>query len=112
MSSRAVVTMVQTAQSHMRNHPTDRPRANSSASGFLAPPKMRSVAVIVGDVLGQKAPEMALVQGNDVVKQFTSATANPAFRESVVPRAPDAGLHSSNFHRITATRTSNPYFAS
>jgi hypothetical protein len=30
---------------------------------------------------------MVLVQGNDVVKQLTSATANPAFRNSVLPGA-------------------------
>ena len=73
-------------------------RADSSARGLLAQPKMRSVAMIVRDVLGQKPPEMTLVQGDDVVKQFTSAAANPAFRNTVLPGALDGGLEASNAH--------------
>jgi hypothetical protein len=46
---------------------------------------MRSVAMIVRDVLGQKPPEMAFVQGDDVVKQLAPAAANPAFRNTVLP---------------------------
>ena len=41
---------------------------------------------------------MALVQGDDVVQQFTSATANPALSNSVLPRALDGGLKASNPH--------------
>jgi hypothetical protein len=40
---------------------------------------MSSVVMIVGNVLGQKPSEMALVQSDDVVEQFTPATAHPAF---------------------------------
>src|ERR1035437_3369070 len=90
--------MVQTAQSHIRNHLTRRRRADSPTRGLLAQPKMRSVSVIVRDVLGQKPPEMTLVQGDDVVKQLTSATANPALRNTVLPGALDGGLEASNAH--------------
>ena len=41
---------------------------------------------------------MALVQGDDVVQQLTSATANPALSNSVLPRALDGGLKASNPH--------------
>src|ERR1017187_4757019 len=41
---------------------------------------------------------MTLVQGDDVVKQFTSAAANPAFRNTVLPGALDGGLEASNAH--------------
>jgi len=85
ISSRAIVAIVQTAQSQVRNHSTGRRRADSSARSFLAQPKMRSAAMIVRDVLGQKPPEMTLVQGDDVVQQLTSAAANPAFRNTVLP---------------------------
>ena len=54
--------------------------------------------MIVRDVLGQKPPEMALVQGDDVVKQLTPATANPALRNSVLPGALDGGSEASNAH--------------
>ena len=41
---------------------------------------------------------MALVQGDDVVQQLTSATANPALSNSVLPGALDGGLKASNPH--------------
>ena len=104
MSSRAIVAIVQTPQSQVRNHSTGRRRADSSARGLLAQPKMRSVAMIVRDVLGQKPPEMTLVQGDDVVKQFTSAAANPAFRNTVLPGALDGGLEASKCSWIELPR--------
>src|ERR1035438_2401076 len=61
---------------------------------------MGSVAMIVHDVLRQKPPEMALIQGDDVVKQLTSATADPAFRNTVLPGALDGGLEASNTHGL------------
>ena len=79
--------MVQTAQSRMRNDPTRRRRADSPTRGLLTQPEMGSVVMVVRDVLGQEPPEMALVQRNDVIEQITSAAANPAFRNSVLPGA-------------------------
>jgi hypothetical protein len=61
---------------------------------------MGSVAMIVHDVLRQKPPEMALIQSDYVVKQLTSATADPAFRNSVLPGALDGGLDASNTHGL------------
>ena len=110
MSSRAIVAIVQTAQSQVRNHSTGRRRADSSARGLLAQPKMRSVAMIVRDVLGQKPPEMAFVQGDDVVQQLTSAAANPAFRNTVLPGALDGGLEASNAHGANRRGNFQPVF--
>jgi hypothetical protein len=53
---------------------------------------MGSVVMIVRDVLGQEPPEMPFVQGDDMVQQLTSATANPALGDPVLPRAVDGGL--------------------
>jgi hypothetical protein len=53
---------------------------------------------------------MAFVQGDDVVQQLTSATANPAFRNSVLPWALDGGLKASNPHGSNTSGTSNPVF--
>lgn len=66
--------------------------------------------MIVRDILGQKPPEVALVQGDDVVKQFTSAAANPAFRHSVLPGALDGGLEASNIHGPNRRRNFQPVF--
>jgi hypothetical protein len=68
MSGRAVVAVVQTAQSCIGDHLASRRRTDSAARRFLAQPKMSSVVMIVRDELGQRPPKMALVQGDDVVQ--------------------------------------------
>ena len=51
---------------------------------------MRSIVVIVGDVLVQQSPEVALVEHDDLVEQLSAHTAYPTFRNAVLPRAPVA----------------------
>ena len=48
--------------------------------------------MIVRNELGQQPPEMALLQGDDVVEQLAPATAHPALRNSVLPRASEGSL--------------------
>ena len=66
--------------------------------------------MIVRDVLGQKPPEMAFVQGDDVVKQLAPAAANPAFRNTVLPGALDGGLEASNTHGLNRRGNFQPVF--
>ncbi len=47
---------------------------------------MGSVVVIVGDVLPEKLPEVALVENDDVIEEFASETPDPALRNAVLPR--------------------------
>ena len=96
MSGRAVVAVVQTAQSCIGDQRAGRRRTDSASWRFLAQPKMSSVVMMVSDVLGQKPPEMALVPGEDVVQQLTSATAHPALGHSVLPGALHRGLQASD----------------
>ena len=79
-------------------------------TGLLAQPKMRSVAMIVRDVLGQKPPEMTLVQCDDVIEQIATATADPAFRNTVLPGALDGGLEASNAHGANRRGNFQPVF--
>jgi len=51
---------------------------------------VRSIVVIVGDVLVQQSPEVALVEHDDLVEQLSAHTAYPTFRNAVLPRAPVA----------------------
>ena len=73
-------------------------------------PEMGSVLIVIGNVLGQKPPEMTLVQGDDVVQQLTSATANPALRNSVLPQALYRGLEANNAHGAKRRGNSQPVF--
>ena len=52
---------------------------------------MCPVVVIVTNVLGHETLEMPFVEYDDVIKQVPAATANKAFRDSVLPRASEAG---------------------
>ena len=68
--------------------------------------------MIVRDVLGQKPPEMALVQGDDVVKQLTAAATDPALGAPFCQ-----GLCTEVWRQVMlmdriAAETSNPYLAS
>src|SRR5258708_17856887 len=49
---------------------------------------VRSIVVIVGDVLVQQSPEVALGEHDDLVEQLSAHTAYPTFRNAVLPRAP------------------------
>src|SRR5271167_505143 len=55
-----------------------------------------AVFVIVGQILTPKPPEMLLVQGDDVIEQFASSTADPALSDPVLPGAPSSRAHGSN----------------
>ena len=84
--------MVQTAQSWIGDHLSGRRKADSAARRFFEQAKMSSVVMIIRNELGQQPPEMALLQGDDVVEQLAPATAHPALRNSVLPRAWEGSL--------------------
>jgi len=52
---------------------------------------MRSVVVVVADVLGHQALKMAFVEDDDMIEQVASAVADEAFGNAVLPRAAEAG---------------------
>ena len=62
---------------------------------MLAQPEMGPVVMVVGDVIREEPLEVALVQRNDLVEQLAPAAADPAFRDSILPRALDGGLYPS-----------------
>ena len=52
---------------------------------------MGPVCMIVGNVGAPKPPKMMFVKRNDMVEQFSTQAADPSFRCSILPRAPDTG---------------------
>jgi hypothetical protein len=57
--------------------------------------------MVVADVFRKQQFQMAFIDGNDVIQQFTAATANPALRDAILPRTLEGGsdrthLQSSN----------------
>ena len=51
---------------------------------------VNAVIVMVVDVIADRSPEMLLVQRDDVVEDFAATTANPAFRQTILPWRLDA----------------------
>jgi hypothetical protein len=60
---------------------------------------VRSVFVIVRQILMTKSPEMLLVQSDDLIHQLTANAADPAFSDSVLP-----GTSETRSHRFDAAR--------
>ena len=94
----------------MGDHLAGGRRTDSAARRFLAQPKMSSVIMVISDVLGQKPPEMTLVQSDDVVEPPPATASDPAFRHSVLPRALAGGLHGSDLHRANRGRNVQSVF--
>ena len=53
--------------------------------------EMSPVLVVVANVIIHKVFQMLLVQNNHMIEQVSTATADPPFRNAVLPRTSDAG---------------------
>jgi hypothetical protein len=86
--------VVQTAESRHCNYPATGTRDSGGLApcrGLLLQPEMGSIVVVVTDVLGHEALEMPFVERDDMIEQVSSAVANEALRNSILPRAAEAG---------------------
>ena len=64
---------------------------------------MRSVIVVVANLLIQEALEMTFIQDDHMVEQISTATPNPSFCNAILPGAPEAGslrLNSEALHCV------------
>jgi hypothetical protein len=52
---------------------------------------MRSVIVVIADVLRHQLLQVSFVEHNDVVEQVPSAVADPSLCNPILPRAAEAG---------------------
>ena len=67
-----------------------------SCRGVLIQGVMASIIVVVVNILPKQAPQMFLVEDNDVVEDISPATADPAFCHAILPRA--TVRYSNRFH--------------
>ena len=61
---------------------------------------VRSVFVIIRQILTPKPSEVLFVQRDDVIQQLAASTADPAFSNSILPRAPQTRLYRFNAARL------------
>jgi hypothetical protein len=90
-SGSPIVTMMQPAESLMRQDATEGYGPNSPGWRPLPESKMRAVFVVVADVFREQPLQMAFIHRNDVVQQIMSAAFNPTLRRAVLPRAFERG---------------------
>jgi len=64
---------------------------------------MRTIFVVVTDVLVHQALQMEFIQDDHMVEQISSTVAYPAFSNTVLPRTPKAGplwLNAQHLNRL------------
>ena len=81
--------MMQSTESGQRdNLATGRFRFCNPTTGRVLPQsEMSSVFMIVANIVLQQPSQVSLVEHNHVVQKLSAYTANPAFRNSVLPRS-------------------------
>lgn len=94
LSGCETVTMMQAAEPgygiHLRTH-----RRTfccfSSRRSFLVQSEVGSVIVVIANVLGHEALEMAFIEHHHMVKQISTARPDKTFGQAILPWALDAG---------------------
>jgi hypothetical protein len=56
---------------------------------LLVQPEMGAVVMVIRDELQEESLEMSLIQRDDLIEQLAPAAADPALRDSILPRALD-----------------------
>jgi hypothetical protein len=77
--------MVQPAESLLSKDPTRSYRTNPAVRCRLLKSEMRSVLMMVTNILGKQSLQMAFIQRNNVVQQVSSAASHPALRDAILP---------------------------
>ena len=78
--------MVQPADSLLSKDPTQSYRTSPAVWRPLLKSEMRSVLMMVKNILGKQSLQMAFIQRNNVVQQVSSAASHPALRDAILPR--------------------------
>src|ERR1039458_9963954 len=101
-SSSPVIAVMQPAHALLANHCTVYQRACPASRRLLVQPKVGSVVVIIGNVLGEEALPMSLIQRDYVVEQVAAAASDPTRGDTILPGTPNRGTdrcHVQRAHR-------------
>ena len=80
---RSIVTMVQPAESLLRMDPT---RSYGAHPAFRCPfleSEMRTVLMMVTNILGEQSLQMAFIQRNNLVQQVSPTASHPTLRDAI-----------------------------
>jgi hypothetical protein len=82
--------MMQAAESGKRENLASRGRIYRcwpTCWRILRQSQVRPILVVVANILGHQPLEVLLIQDDHVIQQVSSATSDPALRDTVLPRA-------------------------
>jgi hypothetical protein len=85
-----------------------------SADPWACPcqPQMRSILVVVTDILSNQPFQMPLVQDDDVIQQVSATASHPSLGDAVLPRTAKGSAHRLAAHAFANDTTSSPNFES
>jgi hypothetical protein len=66
---------------------------------LLVQPEVGSVVVIIGNVLGEEALQMSLIQRDYVVEQVAAAASDPTLGDPILPGTPNRGTDRCHLQR-------------
>src|ERR1019366_6059328 len=98
-SSSPVIAVMQPAHAPLANHCTLFKRACPTSRRLLVQPEVRSVVVIIGNVLGEESLQMPLIQGDHVVEQVAAAASDPTLGDPILPGTPNRGTDRCHLQR-------------
>src|SRR5665811_1271084 len=98
-SSSPVIAVMQPAHALLANHCTVFQRACPASRRLLVQPQVRSVVVIIGNVLGEESLQMALIQRDYVVEQVAAAASDPTLDDPILPGTPNRGTDRCHLQR-------------
>src|SRR5664279_2730076 len=101
-SSSPVIAVMQPAHAPLADHCALFQRACPASRRLLVQPEVGSVVVIIGNVLGEEALQMSLIQRDYVVEQVAAAASDPTLGDPILPGTPNRGTdrcHVQRAHR-------------
>src|SRR5664279_1058458 len=98
-SSSPVIAVMQPAHAPLANHCTVFQRACPASRRLLVQPQVRSVVVIIGNVLGEESLQMTLIQRDYVVEQVAAAASDPTLGDPILPGTPNRGTDRCHLQR-------------
>src|ERR1035438_7906497 len=105
-SSSPVIAVMQPAHALLASHCTVFQRACPASRRLLVQPEVRSVVVIVGNVLGEESLQMPLIQRDHVVEQVAAAASDPTFGDPILPGPLHRGTDRCHLQRAEIGRAS------
>src|ERR1035441_2153950 len=94
-----VIAVMQPAHAPPANHCTVFQRACPASRRLLVQPEVGSVVVIIGNVLGEEALQMALIQRDYVVERVAAAASDPTLGDPILPGTPNRGTDRCHLQR-------------